>query len=155
MWLKLKQLILKLYNDKRIRFLFVGCLNTLVGWGVENLCYLMMGYGLHEEVTIKGWQIFVATTTGYALGTVNSYFWNKYFTFKSNEKSFAEVLRFVSVCVVQSGVHFGLMALIQQVVKIPLISTAIVTLICMVVSYLGHSLFSFGKKFAKKEKVEE
>lgn len=154
MFNKLKQLIIKLYNDQRIRFLFVGCLNTVVGWGVENLCYLLMGYGLNQEVTIKGWQIFVATATGYALGTVNSYFWNKYFTFKSTEKSFAEVLRFVSVCVVQCGVHFGLMFFIQQFIRIPLINTAIVTLICMVVSYLGHSLFSFSKRFAKKE-IEE
>ena len=151
MFEKLKVLVKKLYNDRRIRFLFVGCLNTLVGWGAENLCYLMMGYGLNEEATIKAWQIFVATTANYALGAVNSYFWNKYFTFKSFEKSISEVLRFVSVCAVQWSVHFGLMYVIQQFIKIPLVNTTIVTLVCMVISYIGHSLFSFGKRFAKNK----
>ena len=47
----LKELFLKLYNDKRVRFLFVGCLNTLVGTGTTMLIYLAFGYGIFELVT--------------------------------------------------------------------------------------------------------
>lgn len=152
MWKKIKDLISKLYNDKRIRFLFVGCLNTIVGTGTTLICYLIMGYGLFEQTNITTMQNFWATVIGYAVGTVNSYLWNKFFTFKSGERSVAEVFRFVGVCAVQYGVNFGLTVLAKQFIKMHLIYTVIVTLICMVISYIGHSLFSFGKKFAKKDK---
>lgn len=150
----IKELILKLYNDRRIRFLFVGCLNTLVGTGTTLISYLIMGYGLFEQTNITVWQNFWATVIGYAVGTVNSYLWNKYFTFKSNEKSVAEAVRFVGVCAVQYGVNFGLTLLAKQFIKMHLVYTVIVTLVCMVISYIGHSLFSFGKIFAKKEQNE-
>ena len=149
MWLKLKQLILKLYNDKRIRFLFVGCLNTLVGTGTTLLVYLAMGYGIFDQSNITSFETFLATVIGYAVGTVHSYIWNKFFTFKSKEKSVSEFLRFVMVCVVQYGVNYGLTLLAKQFIDMHFIYTIAVTLICMVISFIGHSLFSFGKKFTK------
>ena len=97
----LKNLILKLYNDKKVRFLFVGCLNTAVGMGTTLICYLIMGYGLFDQTDITAIQNFWATVIGYAVGTINSYLWNKFFTFKSSEKSFAEIARFVGVCALQ------------------------------------------------------
>ena len=65
---------------------------------------------------------------------------------------FAEVARFVGVCVAQYGINFALTLVAKQFIKMHLVYTVIVTLNCMVVSYLGHSLFSFGKKFAKNRK---
>ena len=148
---KFKRLIVKLYKDKRVRFLLVGCLNTLVGTGTTLLVYFAMGYGLFEQSNISTMQTFIATIVGYAVGTVHSYLWNKFFTFKSKEKSFAEFLRFVIVCVVQYVVNYGLTLLVKQFIDMHFVYTIIVTLLCMVISFIGHSLFSFGKKFAKKE----
>ena len=151
---KLKQFIIKLYNDKMIRFLFVGCLNTLVGTGTTLICYLAMGYGLFEQTNITILQNFLATAIGYAVGTVNSYLWNKFFTFKSSEKSFAEIARFLSVCAVQYGINFGLTVLAKQFIKRHLVYTVIVTLVCIAISYIGHNFFSFGKRFSKTEKEQ-
>ena len=153
----LKSIFLKLYKDRRVRFLFVGCLNTLVGAGTTLICYAIMGYGLFEQTDIKAWQNFLATIIGYSIGTVHSYIWNKFFTFQSKDKSLWEFVRFVAVCVVQYGVNFGLTLIAKQFIKIPFVYTALVTVVCMVVSFIGHSLFSFGKRFnknAKKEKTE-
>lgn len=155
MFSKVKNLFLKLYNDKRIRFLFVGCLNTLVGTGITLICYLAMGYGIFEQSNVTDVQNFIATVIGYAVGTVHSYIWNKFFTFKSKEKSVWEFVRFVLVCVVQYGVNFGLTLLAKRFISMHFIYTAIVTLACMVISFIGHSLFSFGKKFVKKEQLED
>ncbi|MBQ7373480.1 MAG: GtrA family protein [Clostridia bacterium] len=151
MWNKLKSLIIKLYNDKRIRFLFVGCLNTLVGTGTTLICYLAMGYGIFEQANVTDLQNFIATVIGYAVGTVHSYIWNKFFTFKSKEKSVWEFFRFVLVCLVQYGVNFGLTLIAKQFISMHFIYTILVTLVCMVVSFIGHSLFSFGKGYVKKE----
>jgi putative flippase GtrA len=148
---KIKKLIVKLYNDKRIRFLFVGCLNTLVGTGTTLLVYLAMGYGIFDQSNITAFETFLATVIGYAVGTVHSYIWNKFFTFKSKEKSIGEFLRFVMVCVVQYGVNYGLTLLAKQFIDMHFIYTIAVTLICMVISFVGHSLFSFGKKFTKND----
>lgn len=155
MWLKIKELIIKLYNDKRIRFLFVGCLNTLVGTGTTLLIYLAMGYGLFEQTNITAIENFLATVIGYAVGTVHSYIWNKLFTFKSKGKSLAEFLRFVAVCIVQYGVNFGLTLIAKQFIDMHFIYTVIVTLICMVISFIGHSLFSFGKRYQAKEEDKQ
>lgn len=154
MFNKLKGLILKLYKDKRVRFLFVGCLNTLVGTGTTLVCYLLMGYGIFEQGNITDLQNFIATVIGYAVGTVHSYIWNKFFTFKSREKSFWEFARFVLVCMVQYGVNYGLTILAKRFISMHLVYTVIVTLVCMVISFVGHSLFSFGKKFAQSKDGE-
>ena len=152
---KVKEQFLKLYNDKRVRFIFVGCLNTIVGTGTTMLIYLAFGYGIFEQSNILWWENFVATVVGYAVGTVHSYLWNKFFTFKSKEKSVAEFLRFLIVCAVQYGVNLSLTLLAKQIFDMHFVYTVIVTLICMVISFVGHSVFSFGKKFAKKEKVDK
>lgn len=152
---KLKELILKLYNDRRIRFIFVGCLNTLVGTGTTLLIYLAFGYGLFEQSNITWWETFIATVIGYAIGTVHSYLWNKFFTFKSKEKSFAEFLRFVCVCVVQYAVNYGLTLLAKQFIDMHFVYTVAVTIVCMVISFIGHSVFSFGKRFSKVENYGE
>ena len=151
MWQKIKELIVKLYNDKRIRFLFVGCLNTLVGTGTTLLVYYFLGYGLFDQTNITETETFIATIIGYAVGTVHSYIWNKFFTFKSNEKSVWEFLRFVGVCAVQYALNYALTLVAKQFISMHLIYTVLVTIVCMVISFVGHSLFSFGKKFAKKD----
>lgn len=155
MFCKLKKLFLKLYNDKRVRFLFVGCLNTLVGTGITLVCYIAMGYGIFEHSKVTDFQNFIATVIGYAVGTVHSYIWNKFFTFKSKEKSFWEFARFILVCIVQYGVNFGLTLIAKQFISMHFIYTAVVTLVCMVISFIGHSVFSFGKKFAQKEQSKD
>ena len=148
---KIKALIIKLYNDVKIRFLFVGCLNTLVGTGTTLIVYLIMGYGLLEQTNISTLENFLATVIGYAVGTVHSYIWNKFFTFKSRDKSVMEFVRFVAVCVVQYGVNFGLTLIAKQFIEMHFIYTIAVTLVCMVISFIGHSAFSFGKRFKSKE----
>ena len=149
MWQKIKELIVKLYNDKRIRFLFVGCLNTLVGTGTTILVYYFLGYGLFEQTKIPDTETFIGTVIGYSVGTVHSYIWNKFFTFQSTEKSVWEFLRFVGVCAVQYALNYLLTLVAKQFISMYLVYTVLVTLVCMVISFIGHSLFSFGKKFAK------
>jgi putative flippase GtrA len=114
-----------------------------------------MGYGIFEHSKVTDFQNFIATVIGYAVGTVHSYIWNKFFTFKSKEKSFWEFARFILVCIVQYGVNFGLTIIAKQFISMHFIYTAVVTLVCMVISFIGHSVFSFGKKFAQKEQSKD
>lgn len=67
-----------------IKFLIVGVINTLVGTSVMFLFYNVFHAGY-----------WVASALNYVVGSIVSFFLNKYFTFKSGEKSLSEVLRFI------------------------------------------------------------
>lgn len=67
-----------------IKFLIVGVINTLVGTSVMFLFYNVFHAGY-----------WVASALNYIVGSIVSFSLNKYFTFKSEEKSLGEVLRFI------------------------------------------------------------
>lgn len=148
--------------DKRIKFLLVGCLNTAVGIIAENVAFLIMGvpfsFSLHmgAGLNIPVWQTAIATVANYLFGSINSFFWNKFFTFESEEKSPAEAVRFFVVCVLQAGLHFGLQTLCTNVIGIgTTLATIITTLITLVFSYVGHNFFSFKKQKPQGKQAEE
>lgn len=84
----MKDFLKKFFDIKFWKFLLVGVINTAVGEGVVLLC-------LHPI----GWKNFVwgagaAAVAGTVVGSIVSYFLNKYFTFKNKEKGFKPMLRF-------------------------------------------------------------
>ena len=81
----MKQRLKTLLNTSMFRFLLVGCVNTLVG-----ACIM---FGLYN---LAHWSYWAASAANYTLTSILSYFLNKYFTFRSKTRSFAEVLRFIA-----------------------------------------------------------
>lgn len=80
----------KIIDMATIKFLMVGVINTLVGTGVMFLLY--------NVFSASYW---VSSAANYIVGSVVSYFFNKYFTFQNKEKSMVQVLKFVvniSIC---------------------------------------------------------
>lgn len=147
-----KNFVVRFFQDKRVRFLIVGGLNTIVGIGVTWIVYLCFGVSIFaSQESMPLHVIVVGTLVGQIVGTVHSYFWNKYFTFRSKKKSIAEFLRFVLVYAVQYAVNLGLTALLDMLIEMPWLVTILVTLICTILSYFGHNLFSFRKKCVNEE----
>lgn len=68
---------------KLIKYLLVGVLNTIVGFGI---IFGLMFLGISPEIS---------NLSGYAVGIVFSYVMNKIFTFKSKKKSKAEFIKFI------------------------------------------------------------
>ena len=66
------------------KFVLVGIVNTLVGTGVMFAAYNL----LH----LSYW---VSSASNYVVGSVVSYFLNKYFTFQNKEKSWKQLGRFI------------------------------------------------------------
>ena len=80
----------KIIDMATIKFLMVGVINTLVGTGVMFLLY--------NVFSASYW---VSSAANYIVGSVVSYFLNKYFTFQNKEESMVQVLKFVvniSIC---------------------------------------------------------
>lgn len=153
--MKVKNLIKTLWYDKRVRFLFVGVLNTIVGYGVTIIVELILGIDvIHTDSTMEGYQtkLFVANLVGQLIGMIHSYFWNKYFTFRSKKKSVGEIGRFILVSAAQYGVNVGLEMLLTKAFLWSALAAKPVQIIAStLVSYLGNNFFSFRGQSADEE----
>lgn len=81
---------MKLIDKTTIKFLVVGVINTLVGTTVMFLAYNLLGLGY-----------WISSAANYVIGSIVSYFLNKYFTFQNKEKSWKMMVAFIiniSVC---------------------------------------------------------
>lgn len=140
--MKIVDWVKKLFDDKRIRFLFVGGINTAVG------------YGFYALFIFIGLDPYLATTLSTILGVINSYFWNKYFTFRQPKKSLHEVLRFVLVYAISYGANMGLVHIFIDTLGMnSYVSGAVCLFVTTIVSYVGHNYFSFKNRSKKEAKV--
>ena len=73
-----------LFDEKLLRFVLVGIVNTLVG--------TVIMFGLYNLAHCSYW---VSSAANYILTSILSYFLNKYFTFQNRERSVGQVVRFV------------------------------------------------------------
>ena len=86
----------KIFDPIFFRFIVVGVINTLVGYGVMFCLYNLAG--LHRWGDTGYW---ISSAANYVVGSIVSFFLNKHFTFRNQEKGAGVVLRFVvniSVC---------------------------------------------------------
>lgn len=93
----MKKLISAFFDRQFLKFCLVGAANTLVGTAVM--------YALYNLAHCGYW---FSSAMNYVVGSVLSYFLNKYFTFKSSERSWRELLRFVINIVVCYLVAYGI-----------------------------------------------
>ena len=153
-------LLKRLFNwmkglDKKLKFLFVGGLNTVLGLGVYYIVLLSLGVNLSEK-DANILEITFATILSTIIGVVNSYFWNKNFTFESREKNFWEKVRFVIVYAVATLLDVGIKALLRYYTDlneyiIPLITVVVV----MITTYLGQRFFVFRKAIEENESLKK
>ena len=124
----------KLMARQEIRFLFVGILNTIVGYGIYAfLVFFHMHY-------------LVANTISTILGVLHSYLWNRYFTFRSKEKAGTELIKFISVYLLSYVIGTCTLYLFNHYLHIsPYLAGLINLVITTLISYFGHKNFSFKK----------
>lgn len=67
-----------------IKFIIVGIINTVVGTSVMFILYNVFSVGY-----------WMSSAANYIIGSIVSYFLNKYFTFQNREKSFKQIILFV------------------------------------------------------------
>lgn len=133
----------KLFDPTFFRFLIVGAINTLVGTAVMFALYNVAG--LHTWGDLGYW---LSTIGNYTVGSVVSFFLNKHFTFRNQEKGFAVVLRFVINIIVCMTLAYGIA---QRLVEWVLASTTLNQQMQGNVSMLvGMGLFVFLNYFGQR-----
>ena len=132
----------KLFDEKLLKFILVGVVNTLVGMAIM--------FGLYYLAHCSYW---VSSAANYILTSILSYFLNKYFTFQNRERSVGQVVRFVVNIAVCYGLAYG----IAKPLCLQLLANASTTVrdnVSMLVgmclftglNYLGQRLFAFRTK---------
>lgn len=125
-----------------LKFLLVGIINTLVGYGVMFSTYNLLG-----------WNYWLASAANYVVGSVCSFFLNKYFTFQAKSFSAGEVVRFVFCILLCYLIGYGVARPCVRLV----FQSASVTLqdnlamlggsgVFTVLNFFGQKLFVFRKK---------
>ena len=147
--------IKKLLADKRVKYIIVGVINTVLSLVVTYAIYMVAGYSVFIKDDIPYTVNLLATLVGDVVGLISSFFLNKYYTFKSKGNVFIEFIKFFAVWIVYYLIYYGLTILMKQFIPIAWIYTAIAKVIGLVVSYLGHNFFSFKEKKDKTSDKDE
>lgn len=116
-----------------IKFGLVGILNTLLTLSLIFICsYVLNFYYL------------ISNGIGYIAGFINSFLWNKYWTFRSKGSIFKEFIKFFKVFLICYGIQFFFVFTFVQVFKIAeSISQIIGMVIYTFVNFLLNKFFTF------------
>ena len=135
-------MIKKLLDRTFWKFILVGIINTIVATGVMFLCY--------NAFHLNYW---VSSAMNYIIGSIVSYFLNKYFTFQNKQRSWKIVIKFIiniSVCyLIAYGVAKPLVARILSGQSVTIQENgAMLVGMCLFVglNYLGQRFFAFKKE---------
>ena len=121
-----------------IRFGCVGCLNTIFDFGI--FCILNSLFGVNYVIS----QI-----VSYSSGTLNSYIFNKFWTFndtKTSKKTTKEIVQFIVVNSASLGVSLiGLSILMKDNSMSSFFAKIISMVLAQVVNFLGYRFWVFGR----------
>ncbi|MCL6585490.1 MAG: GtrA family protein [Anoxybacillus sp.] len=127
-----------MWNERMtlVRFAVVGIGNTLVDFGVFFLLASM------------GVPYVFSQVCSYSAGIMNSYLWNRTWTFQVRKKaSVHEFFQFVAVNFVSLSTTIVLLYLLRQSAGMPLFSSkAIATVAGMAVNFAGSRLWVFSSE---------
>ena len=136
-------LINKIFKAESSRFIIVGVANTVIGTSVMFIAYNLFGLGY-----------WISSALNYIVGSIFSYFANKYFTFKSEKKSGREIVRFVLNIALCYLIAYGIakpvinMLLGQMNLSVSIMEQISMILgmgIFIVINFCGQKFFVFKK----------
>lgn len=135
--------LIKKFTDKTFfKFIIVGIINTVVGTAIMFILYNVFNFSYE-----------ISSGANYFFTSILSYFLNKYFTFKSKEKSVSEIIRFALNIIVCYVLAYGIAKRLAFLV-LGFLDKRLRENIAMVVgmglftilNYFGQRFFSFREK---------
>lgn len=130
------------------KFAAVGGLNTLLDLGVLNVLILISGVAV-------GYWYPVFKGISFVIANINSYFWNKHWTFgvggTANIKEFSQ---FLIVSIIGFGINVGIASLLVNIIGAPEnislerwanIGALSATIISLVWNFIGYKFFVFKR----------
>lgn len=139
------------------KFAAVGAFNTFLDWGILNLLIALTGAASGVLYSVFKGISFLAANSG-------SYFWNKYWTFKSSSQANAgEFTKFFAVSIVGLIINVGIASAVVGWVK-PLggftperwanVGALLATLVSLVWNFVGYKFLVFISSKKKTNSYE-
>lgn len=143
------------------KFGLIGVLNTLIDWGVLGFLTLYFAVDPKQEFLSLG----IVTLTFYIfyksvsffVANINSYFWNKYWTFSGdvNKKTSEELIQFFAVSIIGFFINVGIAVYIFSHIE-PIASlnsnqwgivgAALGSIAGLIWNFVGYRLFVFKSR---------
>jgi len=116
------------------KFAIVGVANTLLDMGVFWLLSVLLGINPYISQVIS-----------YSCGMLNSYIFNRSWTFRSQAKFFSPaLLRFIILNLIMLGISTGLLFVLLDVLAVPkMIAKVGASIIPLVISFVVNRLWVF------------
>lgn len=122
-----------------IKFGMVGVLNTIVGFGTYTLCF----YLFHMDDRL-------ANVISYILGLTNSFIFNKFWTFRSSQKPFREIVFFFIVFLAAFGVQYTVYSALKVYLHmLPIFAYISGMVVYTVTGFIGNKLLTFRETTAE------
>jgi putative flippase GtrA len=122
-----------LLHREEVRFLIVGVINTVVGYGLFAVFLLFFGY-------------LVSLYLSYAVAVSLAFVLHRRFTFRVRGNVLIDFVRFVGVYVVSLAVNSVVLPVLVELVGMhPLVAQGVALVITTLISYFGHKWFSFRR----------
>ena len=116
------------------KFGFVGILNAIVSYSVFFILLVWFNY-------------LVSLLIAHIVGVMNSYVWNKYWTFKTEKIQIKEFIKFNFVYVIVFVVNAIFLVFLVETLKFnPKIGQLLIIPITTIISFTGHKYWSFNGK---------
>jgi len=143
-----------------LRFLVVGCTNFAVSFTVYLLCYkywelaslpfdrsVNIGsqhYVIMDGITIASFKAAFANIVGYACGIINSFIWNKLWTFKIRYETTKQLTRFIILNIMCLTLSTAIIFIFVDILSSPHKITWIVTMgIITILNFIGSKYWVF------------
>lgn len=127
----------KIFKNEKVRFLFIGGINTLIAYGFYVAFFFLLGENLYVLAYVFAY--IITLFIGFTL--------QRNFVFKVKGKFILDFSRYSLVQLASFLVNLGLLPLLVEIVKIqPLVAQAFVLVITVVGSYFAHRYFSFRRR---------
>ncbi|MBR5559056.1 MAG: GtrA family protein [Oscillospiraceae bacterium] len=126
---------------KAAKFALVGVANTLIDYGVFALLAQVLGVN-----------VYLSQVVGYSCGILNSYIFNRSWTFRSQSRFFSPTLvRFLVLNLSMLALSTGLLALFLQFGLSKLVAKACTVVVTMAVGFVVNRLWVFRADNATKD----
>lgn len=138
---RLGALTLALLRDKRVRFVVVGAANTGFGFA----CFVA-----YQHLVGARWGYMCTLALAHVTSVLFAFATHRSFVFHVSGSLLRDLWRFESVYLAALAVNAVLLPLMVEVGGVPVIvAQAVITVLNVVLSWLGHSRFSFRRPLVR------
>lgn len=130
--------LLRLIKDRRVAFLIVGVINTVVGFTWFAIFELTIG---------RLWGYMATLLFAHVASVLCAFILYRRFVFRVRGHVWLDLARFESIYLVSLGINAVLLPLLVEFAGlVPIVAQALIVFVTTLVSYIGHSRFSFRRK---------